>query len=187
MITLAGLGSGSAAAAGGKKLVEGTVFDATCVTICRPECPPPPHCGPITQSAKGAAVCAQRLIVCPLAQSTRAGAAPDFCIQGEPCGVSYPAYSGEGSLVNVRKRGSATVIARLPIVEGHFKLRLAPGDYVFHPYMAEEQCWSAAPVTTQITPKMRGAVPVTLDATNRCVVHTDVKLKPSSGVWRSFP
>ncbi len=114
-------------------------------------------------------VCAQRLIACPL----YAGA-PRTCLPSSNCGGN-PIYSGEGSLVNVRRRGSATVIARLPIVEGHFKLLLPPGEYVFHPYMAEEQCWSAAPVTTKIAPRLQGPVPVTLDANNRCVVHTDVK------------
>jgi hypothetical protein len=175
LLAFVALASGSASAAGGKKLVEGTVYDATCVTVCQPECPPPPHCGPITQAARSAVVCAQKMIVCPLYDARGIGAAPDFCIQGQPCGVDYPIYSGEGSLVNVRKRGSATVIARLPIVAGHFKIRLAPGTYVFHPYMAEEGCWSAPPMTTEVGAKSQSPVPVTFDATNRCVVHTDVK------------
>jgi hypothetical protein len=150
-----GLGSGTAAA-GNKKLVEGTVYDATCVTVCTPPCPPP--CGgPIpAPKSQGAAICAQASIVCPLSRI----ASP------------YPVYPGEGSLVNVRKRGSSTVLARLPIVEGHFKIRLAPGDYVFHPYLSEEQCWSATPATAQVTPRSKSPVPVTLSATDRCVVHS---------------
>ena len=172
LIVLAGVGP--AAAAGSKKLVEGTVYDSTCAGTTCGGCPPP--CGPVpVPQSRSDVICAQASIVCPLATSKDAGASPNFCIQGEPCGVSYPIYSGEGSLVNVRKRGSATVIARLPIVEGHFKIRLAPGEYVFHPYMAEEQCWAAAPVTTRVIAKSSGAVPVTLDATNRCVVHTNAK------------
>jgi hypothetical protein len=152
----AGVGAGTATAAGGKKLVEGTVYDATCVAVCQPECPPPPHCGPIpAPKSRSDAICAQAAIVCPLYRIAPGG----------------PVYSGEGSLVNVRKRGSATVIARLPIVEGHFTIRLAPGDYVFHPYMAEEQCWSAGAVVTPVTAKSTSPVPVTLDATNRCVMH----------------
>jgi hypothetical protein len=171
IVLLAGLGSGTAAA-GNKKLVEGTVLDATCVTVCTPPCPPP--CGPIpVPLSRSDVICAQASIVCPLASSRSAGAAPDFCIQGEPCGVSYPVYSGEGAIVNVRRRGSSTVLARLPIVEGHFKTRLSPGQYVFHPYLAEEQCWSADPVTAKVTAKLRGAVPVTVNATNRCIVHAD--------------
>jgi hypothetical protein len=171
VLVLAGLGSGTAAA-GNKKLVEGTVFDTTCPGTTCGGCPPP--CGPIpVPQTRSKAICAQASIVCPLASAKRATASPDFCIQGEPCGVSYPIYTGEGSLVNVRKRGSATVVARLPIVEGHFKIRLAPGEYVFHPYMAEENCWSAEPATAAVTAKQPGTVPVTLDATNRCVVHPD--------------
>ena len=73
-------------------------------------------------------------------------ATPAFCIRGEPCGVDYPVYSGEGAIVNVRRRGSATVLATLPIVEGHFKIRLGPGEYVFHPCLPEEQCWTGEPV-----------------------------------------
>jgi hypothetical protein len=167
-VVFAGLGSGSASATGGKKLVEGTVYDATCVTVCQPECPPPPHCGPVAQRGPHAVVCAQKRIVCPLYSG-----APRICLPSTNCGGN-PIYSGEGSLVNVRKRGSATVIARLPIVEGHFKIRLAPGDYVFHPYMAEEQCWSAAPTMASVTAKLKSPVPVTLSATNRCVVHADL-------------
>jgi hypothetical protein len=44
---------------------------------------------------------------------------------------------------------------------------------VFHPYMAEEQCWSAEPVTAAVTSRLKSPVPVTLDATNRCVVHAN--------------
>ena len=157
MVAAVALVSGSAMAAGNKKLVEGTVYDATCVTVCQPECPPPPHCGPITAQSRADVVCAQASIVCPLGRALPGGSI----------------YSGEGSLVNVRRRGSATVIARLPIVEGHFKIRLGPGEYVFHPYLAEEQCWSAPPATGKITVRTKGPVPVVLSATDRCVVHVD--------------
>ncbi len=152
---LAGLGSGTATA-GNKKLVEGTVYDTTCVTVCQPECPPPPHCGPIpAPKSRSAVICAQAAIVCPLYRIVPGG----------------QVYSGEGSLVNVRKRGSTMVIARLPIVEGHFRIRLGPGEYVFHPYMAEEQCWSAETAATQVTAQSKGPVPVAMSATNRCVMH----------------
>jgi hypothetical protein len=163
-VLCAGLGSGTAAA-GNKKLVEGTVYDATCVTVCTPPCPPP--CGPIpAPQSRSDVICAEALIVCPLSAS------PRICLPSSNCG-GYPIYSGEGSLVNLRKRGSSTVQARLPIVEGHFKIRLTPGEYVFHPYMAEEQCWSAEPVRAKVTARLRGPMPVTLNATNRCVVHAE--------------
>jgi hypothetical protein len=164
-IVFAGVGSGTAAA-GQKKLVEGTVYDATCVAVCMPECPPPPHCGPIPARSRSDVICAQAAIVCPLYAS------PRICLPSSNCG-SFPIYTAEGSLVNVRKRGSATVLARLPIVAGHFNVRLSPGEYVFHPYYAEEGCWSGEPVTAKVTAKLMGPVPVTLNATNTCVVHAD--------------
>lgn len=163
------LAVGSAAGAGSKKLVEGTVYDTTCATACVPECPPPPHCGPVTQAARTDIVCAQqakRLIVCPL------HASPRICLPSTNCG-SYPVYSGEGAIVNVRKRGSATVLATLPIVEGHFRLRLGPDEYVFHPYLPEESCWSGTPATLKLTVRLKSPVPVTLDVSNHCVAHPD--------------
>jgi hypothetical protein len=164
-IVFARLGSGPAAAAGSKKLVDGTVYDTTCVAVCVPPCPPP--CGPIpAPRSRSKVICAQASIVCPLQTS------PRICLPSSNCGGS-PIYTGEGSLVNVRKRGSATVLARLPIVAGHFKIRLGPGEYVLRPYMAEEQCWSAEPATARVTQRLKGPVPVTVNATDRCVVHAD--------------
>jgi hypothetical protein len=174
---VAALTPGGASAAGGKKLVEGTVYDTTCPgTSCSP-CPPP--CGPVpAPQSRTKAICAQaaaqRRIVCPL-QETARGAGPDFCVQGEPCGVAYPIYTGEGAVVNVRKRGSATALATLPIVEGHFQIRLAPGDYVFHPYLPEPQCWSGEKTIATVDPRAQSPVPATLNVSNRCVAHPDVK------------
>jgi hypothetical protein len=164
MVIFAGLGSGTAVA-GNKKLVEGTVYDATCVAVCMPECPPPPHCGPIPQQGKRNVICAQGAIVCPLYRDSAR-----ICLPSSNCGGS-PIYTEEGSLVNVRKRGSSTVLARLPIVGGHFKILLGPGEYVFHPYYAEEGCWSGEPVTGRVTAKLSSPVPVTLNVTNSCVMH----------------
>jgi hypothetical protein len=158
------------ASAGNRKLVEGTVYDTTCATACVPECPPPPHCGPITAQAKADIVCAQaqRLIVCPLETS------PRICLQGSPCGGgTYPVYSGEGATVNVRRRGSATVIANLPVVEGHFSIRLGPGDYVLRPYLPEESCWSAEPGTVAVAARLKSPVLATVDVSDSCVAHPD--------------
>jgi hypothetical protein len=157
------------ASAGNRKLVEGTVYDATCATTCEPGCPPPPHCGPIPAARVATdIVCAQRLIVCPLATS------PRICLQGSPCGgVDYPVYSGEGAIVKIRRRGSSKVLASLPVVEGHFKLRLGAGEYVIHPYLPEEPCWSGASATLAVTPRLKSPVPTTLDVANSCVAHPD--------------
>jgi hypothetical protein len=163
-MAFAELGSGTASA-GDQKLVEGTVYDTTCVTVCMPECPPPPACGPVPQQGKRNAICARGAIVCPLYRD-----AARICLPSSNCG-GFPIYSGERSLVHVRRRGSATVLARLPIVAGHFKIRLGPGEYVFHPYLAEEQCWSGEPVRTTVTARLRSPVPVTIEVSNGCVAH----------------
>lgn len=166
LVALLAFVPGAASAAGNKKLVEGTVYDANCVTVCRPECPPPPHCGPVpAPKSRAAVICAQAAIVCPLYD-----ASPRICLPSSSCG-GYPIYSVEGSLINVRKQGSATVIARLPIVEGHFEIRLAPGQYLFHPYMAEEQCWSAEPWRVEVTPREQSPIPTSVGAIDNCAEH----------------
>jgi hypothetical protein len=170
LMLLAGLGSG-AAAAGGKKLVEGTVYDTSCGAACTP-CPPP--CGPVpAPQSRSDAVCAQRLIVCPLTMAGKAAASPEFCIQGRPCGTDYPVWEGEGAIVHVRRRGTSTVVASLPVVEGHFKVRLAPGQYVLHPYLPEENCLHGTPVTLKVEARMKSPVPASIDIGNSCVAHPD--------------
>jgi hypothetical protein len=173
LMILAGLGSGSAAAAGNRKLVEGTVYDTTCATACTPECPPPPHCGPITADLSAAIVCPlsqQRVIACPLETMSRAV----VCAQAEGCPTSgFPVYSVEGAVVKVRKRGSPTVLATLPVVEGHFQIRLGSGQYVLHPYLAEEPCWSGQPERVTVTAKTQGSIPASIEASDSCVAHPD--------------
>jgi hypothetical protein len=171
---LVGLGSGSAAAAGTKKLVEGTVYDTTCATACMPACPPPPHCGPITANKASAdVVCAlreKRIIACPL-ETTNSTV---VCVRAEGCPTSaYPVYSGEGAVMKVRRRGSAAVIATLPVIEGHFKIRLGAGEYVLHPYLPEEPCWSGEPWRVKVTARTQGPIPVSVDVSNGCVAHPD--------------
>lgn len=137
-----------------------------------PECPPPPHCGPITVQARGNVVCAQRRIVCPL--STTSAGSPQICLQGSPCGgVAYPVYPGEGAVINVRKRGSATVLATLSVVEGHFKIRLGPGEYVLHPYLPEAACWHGEPERVKVTARTQGPIPASVEVSNSCVAHPD--------------
>ena|ERR1700761_1368074 len=156
------LGAGSASGAGTKKLVEGTVYDTTCATSCVPECPPIP-CGPIpAPKATGSdIVCAQRkrIVACPLQDAAPVG--------------TYPVYSGEGAVVKVRRRGSAKVLATLPVEEGHFKLRLGPGEYLFHPYPPEASCWSGEPLNVQVTLRQKGVIPVSLSVSDSCVAHPD--------------
>lgn len=166
--------AGSAAAAGNKKLVEGTVYDTTCATACLPECPPPPHCGPITAMREKFIVCpmAERMIACPLSR-----ASVIVCVQAEGCpGTSSPpVWSGEGGLVTVRKRGSATTLTKLPVVEGRFSTRLAPGEYVLRPYLPEPQCWSGEPARVTVAAKAKGPIPASVDVSDSCVAHPDTK------------
>jgi hypothetical protein len=167
--------AGSAAAAGNKKLVEGTVYDTTCATACVPECPPPPHCGPITVQREERIVCPmaeRRIIACPLSR-----ASVIVCVQAEGCpGTSNPpVYSGEGAVVNVRTRGSAKLLATLPVSEGHFSIRLAPGEYVLRPYLPEPQCWSGEPVRITVAARTKGPVPASVDVSDSCVAHPDAK------------
>lgn len=161
--------AGSAAAAGNKKLVEGTLYDTTCAgASCGVECPPPPHCGPITAESKAAIVCplVERIIACPL---SRANAV--VCVQAEGCpGTSDPpVWSGEGAVVTVRKRGSAAAPLELPVVEGHFSTRLAPGEYVLRPYLPEPQCWSGEPAPISVAAKAKGPVAASIDVSDSCV------------------
>lgn len=173
---VAGLVAGSARAGGTKKLVEGTVYDTTCLeaSTCEPPCPPPPHCGPVPAPQGSARViCAQLkpTIVCPLYRASSL-----ICLQGSPCGgTAYPVYSGEGATVNVRRRGSATVLTTLPIVEGQFEIRLGPGEYVLHPRLPEEPCWSGEPWQVKVTPRQQGPLPVSLDVSNTCIAHPAAK------------
>jgi hypothetical protein len=167
-------GLGSATAAGNRKLVEGTVYDTTCAAACMPECPPPPHCGPITANKASAdVVCAlreKRIVACPL-QTTNPTV---VCVRAEGCPTSaYPVYSGEGAVMKVRRRGSATVLATLPVVEGHFKIPLGAGEYVFHPYLPEEPCWSGAPWRVKVTARTHGPIPVSVNVINGCVAHSN--------------
>jgi hypothetical protein len=171
---LAGLGSGSAAAAGNRKLVEGTVYDTTCASSCVPECPPPPHCGPITSQSQAAIVCPlelKRIIACPLDMADSV----IVCVQAEGCPPpgGYPLYSGEGGVVKVRRRGSATVLATVPIVEGHFKISLAAGEYAMRPFLGEPECWSGDVMGVWVSLGLKGPVPAALHVSDSCVTHPD--------------
>ncbi|HVT00093.1 MAG TPA: hypothetical protein VHE08_06205 [Solirubrobacterales bacterium] len=165
------LTAGSASADGPRKLVEGTVYDTTCAVACTP-CPPP--CGPIpAPQSRADIVCArgqERMIVCPLVTPTP----PPQCVRAEGC-PPYGTYSGEGAVVNVRRRGSKTPLATVPVLEGHFKIRLGAGEYVLHPYLPEEPCWSGGPVRMKVTPRLKSPVAAAVYVADGCVAHPDVR------------
>lgn len=163
------------ALAGNKKLVEGTVYDTTCAGVtCGIECPPPPHCGPVTARAEKRIVCPMgaRMIACPLA---RAGVI--VCVQAEGCPgrVGPPVWTGEGGVVTVRRRGSAKVLAKLPVAEGHFSTRLAPGEYVLRAYPPEPQCWSGEKTMLAVSARAKGPLPAAVDVSDSCVAHPGAK------------
>jgi hypothetical protein len=162
--------TGSAAGAGNKKLVAGTVYDTTCATGCVPECPPPPHCGPITAMREERIVCpmSDRMIACPLSR-----ASVIVCVQAEGCPgtTNPPVYSGEGAVVKVRKRGSPRVLVTVPIVEGHFTVRLAPGEYMTRPHLPDPQCWTGTKIAVRISAKLQGPVPASIWVEDRCISH----------------
>lgn len=169
---LVALTGGSAAASGTKKLIEGTVYDATCATSCIPACPPPPHCGPIPAAKPNAvAICAQRLriIACPLAGATPE-TSPPVCLPASGC-VTYPVYSGEGAVVKVRRRGSIKVLAAIPVVAGHFQVRLGGGEYVLHPYLPDEPCWVGQSNMVKVWEKRKGPLAADLTVGNTCVAQ----------------
>jgi hypothetical protein len=171
--------AGSATAAGNRKLVEGALYDTTCGTFCEPACPPPPHCGPITAGGTNSAIVCplreRRIIACPLIGSTSGRVAMQACVPDTPCGEdgTFPIYSGEGATINVRKRGSSTVLATLPVIEGRFKIRLGPGTYVLHPHLPEPQCWStigeAFPL--EVSARWKGPIKAPISVVNGCVAH----------------
>lgn len=170
--------AGSAAAAGNRKLVEGTLYDTTCGTFCEPACPPPPHCGPITAGGTNSAIVCplrERIIACPLVGSISGRVSSQACVPDTPCGEdgTFPIYSGEGATINVRKRGSATVLATLPVVEGRFKIRLGPGAYVLHPYLPEPQCWSSIGTVfpLEVSARHKGPITVPISVVDGCVAH----------------
>jgi hypothetical protein len=76
-------------------------------------------------------------------------------------------------VVKVRERGSATVLRTVPIVEGHFKVRLALGEYAVRPYLPEPQCWTGSKIAVLVSPKLQGPVPASLWVEDRCVAHPD--------------
>jgi len=133
-------------------------------------------CGPITQAQTTKAVCAQRLIVCPLyGVPTRVWAPRQVCLPETPCGED-----GTDPRL-LRRRGddqypqarSASVLATLPVVEGHFNTRLGPGEYVLHPHFSEPQCWSGIPAPLKVSARSQGPIAVRSRAANSCVARPD--------------
>ncbi|MGV1047626.1 MAG: hypothetical protein ACOYD4_03755 [Solirubrobacterales bacterium] len=135
-LLLLGLVPATAAAQGSG--IRGVVLDATCAAGCEVECPPPPSC-------RADFACALSLrasaIACPLAG---AAATPLVCTRagcpGPPL-VRYPPYEGEGLKITVRPAGESGVISRRDGHGGRYSVRLPPGTYVVHAWVALP-CWA---------------------------------------------
>lgn len=140
---------GASAASATPSGIRGTVFDSTCAVGCEVPCPPPPSC-------RTARICLQpdgAAIVCP--QSRISALLP---------------YAGENAHVIVRRKGSATILARISPREGRFSLRLAPGHYIVRAYVSEE-CWSGERRGVAVSPGRYSAL--ALDVWDGCVAHPD--------------
>ena len=61
-------------------------------------------------------------------------------------------------------------------MKGHFQVSLSPGDYAIRPYLPPEpKCWSGGPVVIKVSAKMKSPVPASIDVTDTCVAHPDIK------------
>jgi hypothetical protein len=130
--------------------IRGIVLDATCGTGCEVPCPPPPSC-------RADRICLNpgAAIICPQSRI-----------------AAFPPYTGENATVIVRRRGSATVLARLTPHEGRFSLRLDPGRYIVRAYVNEE-CWSGDRSSATVTPGHYSLL--TLEVRDNCIAHPDAE------------
>lgn len=108
-------------------------------------------------------------IVCPLHPRPLAL----VCTQAgcpEPPVVEYPPYEGTAATVLVRRTGSSQMLMRLPVNEGHFDARLAPGRYVLRAHVGLP-CWTGTRQT--VTVEAGRFATAVLQVSDGCVVHPD--------------
>ena len=151
---------GSAAAAGNKKLVEGTVLRHDLRRTCvRPNARRRRTAGRSPRRDERGdrlPAGASAIIACPLSRASAI-----VCVQAEGC----PGTSRLPGLVRRRGGGQrpqarlGAALATLPVVEGHFTIRLAPGEYVLRPYLPEPQCWSGEPTHRLGHREAKGPIP----------------------------
>jgi hypothetical protein len=56
------------------------------------------------------------------------------------CNTNYKPFTTEGTIVNVRRRGSSAVIATVASFGGYFQTQLAPGRYAMRAITPPETC-----------------------------------------------
>jgi hypothetical protein len=78
--------------------------------------------------------------------------------------------TGCGATVLVRRTGSAQMLMRLPVNEGHFHARLAPGRYVLLAHVGLP-CWTGTRQT--VTVEAGRFATAVLQVNDGCVVHPD--------------
>jgi hypothetical protein len=124
-ITLVVFFSSLAASGNTSSGIKGVLLNTTCPGPCLPPCPP---C--VAQPCPERSSRAGRARPCP------AIACPDPCVPTQ----SPQPYTGPDAHVVVRRVSSGRVVARRAPTDGHFRVRLAPGAYRVHGYVAES-CW----------------------------------------------
>jgi hypothetical protein len=139
--------------------IRGVLLNTTCpgpCTVCggASTCPPCPPCTAQVCPARPA----HAAIVCPAAR-TRAVCAG--------CGVEPQPYTGPDAHVVVRRVSTGDVVARRAPTDGKFSVRLGPGRYRVHGFVAAS-CWQGE--TRRITVHRSAFTTVELAVRNACVV-----------------
>jgi hypothetical protein len=62
------------------------------------------------------------------------------CLHTFGCSPYYKPFTTEGTIVNVRRRGSPDVVATVEPFGGYFQVELPPGRYVMRAVMPPETC-----------------------------------------------
>jgi hypothetical protein len=154
LLVLALSGSAGGHSASG---IRGVLLDTTCPGPCTPctaQSPCVPPCPPCT-----ARICPERpssaAIACPAARSICAG-----------CTSQPQPYAGAGGHVVVRRVSSGEVVARRAPTDGKFAIRLAPGHYRVHGFVAQP-CWHGD--TQNVVVHADAFTTVSIPVQNACV------------------
>ena len=138
--------------------IRGVLLDTTCpgpCTVCTAANPCPPPCPPCTTQ-----ICPERpqnaAIPCPAARS--------ICAD---CGTQPQPYAGSDAHVVVRRLSNDHVVARLAPTDGKFAVRLAPGRYRVHGFVAQ-QCWQGT--TVKVVVEAGAFTSVGIPVHNDCVL-----------------
>jgi len=138
--------------------VRGVLLDATCPGPCT--CPP---CGPGMVCPEGAAPRAG----IPCAAPRRGAAGHEGSVERGARSIPPTPYSGDGARVVVRRASDGKVVAHRAPAGGRFQIRLEPGRYRVHGYVALS-CWSGETVPVTVVSGSFARVRIYLR--NQCVL-----------------